>query len=47
MQSIPAAVDQNYIENEREFHGFHRGVYMYPCDEVSPSWRGLLVGFWL
>jgi hypothetical protein len=23
----------NYIENEREYHGYHRGLYMYPCDE--------------
>ncbi|KAF2868712.1 methyltransferase LaeA [Massariosphaeria phaeospora] len=24
---------QNYIENGRAYHGFRRGIYMYPCDE--------------
>jgi hypothetical protein len=26
---------QNYVENNREYHGFHKGKYMFPCDEVS------------
>ncbi|OCK90767.1 LaeA-like protein [Cenococcum geophilum 1.58] len=26
-------VPQNYIENGRLYHGFRRGIYMYPCDE--------------
>jgi hypothetical protein len=29
----PAATD-NYMENGRLYHGFRRGMYMYPCDEV-------------
>ncbi|KAL8648889.1 MAG: hypothetical protein Q9210_004725 [Variospora velana] len=24
----------NHIENGREYHGYRRGMYMYPCDEV-------------
>ncbi|KAL8859199.1 MAG: hypothetical protein Q9178_004302 [Gyalolechia marmorata] len=27
----------NHIENGREYHGFRRGMYMYPCDKVSIS----------
>ncbi|KAF1988618.1 LaeA-like protein [Aulographum hederae CBS 113979] len=30
---LAAAVPQNYLENNRLYHGFRRGVYMYPCDE--------------
>jgi hypothetical protein len=26
---------QNYVENNREYHGFRKGKYMFPCDEVS------------
>jgi trans-aconitate methyltransferase len=29
--AVPAA--QNYVENGRIYHGFRRGIYMYPCDE--------------
>ncbi len=25
------------MENGRMYHGYHRGIYMYPCDEVSLS----------
>ncbi|KAL8757836.1 MAG: hypothetical protein Q9199_001907 [Rusavskia elegans] len=25
----------NHIENGREYHGFRRGMYMYPCDKPS------------
>ena len=25
----------NYIEHDREYHGWRKGLYMYPCDEVS------------
>ena len=24
----------NYLENGRTYHGFRRGKYMFPCDEV-------------
>lgn len=24
-----------YMENGRLYHEFHKGIYMYPCDEVS------------
>ncbi|KAF2401850.1 LaeA-like protein [Trichodelitschia bisporula] len=30
---LATPVPQNYIENGRLFHGFRRGLYMYPCDE--------------
>ena len=33
---------QNYVENNREYHGFHKGKYMFPCDEVSGPIRRLL-----
>jgi hypothetical protein len=26
--------EPNYVENDREFHGWRKGLYMYPCDEV-------------
>ena len=26
--------DQPHLENGRLFHGFRKGIYMYPCDEV-------------
>lgn len=29
--AVPAAT--NYLENGRYYHGFRRGMYMYPCDE--------------
>lgn len=31
--AVPAS--SNYVENGRTYHGFRRGIYMYPCDEVS------------
>jgi hypothetical protein len=35
-RSLPvAAQNSNYHENGRLYHGFRRGIYMYPCDEVS------------
>jgi hypothetical protein len=34
--SLPVpAQNSNYLENGRWYHGFRRGIYMYPCDEVS------------
>ena len=33
--SVPVPVPKNHTENGREFHGFRKGIYMYPCDEVS------------
>ena len=24
-----------YEENGRLYHGFHKGIYLLPCDEVS------------
>jgi hypothetical protein len=32
---VPAQYS-NYLENGRWYHGFRRGIYMYPCDEVGP-----------
>lgn len=29
--AVPAT--SNYLENGRYYHGFRRGIYMYPCDE--------------
>jgi len=29
---VPAQ-NSNYMENGRWYHGFRRGLYMYPCDE--------------
>lgn len=31
-----ATLPPNHVENGRTFHGFHKGMYMYPCDEVIP-----------
>lgn len=25
----------DYMENGRMYHGYRKGTYMYPCDEVS------------
>ncbi|CBX97665.1 predicted protein [Plenodomus lingam JN3] len=34
--SLPVpAQNSNYLENGRWYHGFRRGIYMYPCDEVG------------
>lgn len=30
---MPASSD--HYENGRLYHGYRRGIYMYPCDEVS------------
>ncbi|KAI9810621.1 MAG: Secondary metabolism regulator lae1 [Pycnora praestabilis] len=29
----PGATPPNHVENGRLFHGFRKGIYMYPCDE--------------
>ena len=31
---VPAH-NSNYLENGRYYHGYRRGIYQYPCDEVS------------
>ena len=31
---VPAQ-NSNYLENGRYYHGYRRGIYQYPCDEVS------------
>ena len=31
--AVPA-LPPNHMENGRLFHGYHKGIYMYPCDEV-------------
>ena len=31
---VPAQ-NSNYLENGRWYHGFRRGIYMYPCDELE------------
>jgi hypothetical protein len=31
---VPAQ-NSNYLENGRLYHGYRRGIYMYPCDEVG------------
>lgn len=34
--SLPIPLnDQPHLENGRLFHGFRKGIYMYPCDEVK------------
>lgn len=35
--SEPIVRPGNYTENGREYHGYHRGKYMFPCDEVSTN----------
>ncbi|MCJ1468465.1 Secondary metabolism regulator lae1 [Pseudocyphellaria aurata] len=30
--AVPA-LPPNHVENGRLFHGYHKGIYMYPCDE--------------
>ena len=32
--SLPG-VPQDYWENGRKYHGFRKGKYMFPCDEVG------------
>lgn len=34
VQSV-AAPPPNYEENGRLYHGYRKGSYMYPCDEVN------------
>lgn len=31
---VPAQ-NSNYLENGRYYHGYRRGMYQYPCDEVG------------
>lgn len=31
---VPAQ-NSNYMENGRWYHGYRRGLYMYPCDEAE------------
>jgi len=33
--SSVAAPPADYEENGRKYHGYRKGSYMYPCDEVS------------
>lgn len=33
MCSLVVPASQTYEENGRLYHGFRRGLYMYPCDE--------------
>ena len=35
--AVPSSAQQNHMENGRMFHGYRRGLYMYPCDEVRTS----------
>ena len=35
MRRLAVPATSNYLENGRYYHGFRRGMYMYPCDEVS------------
>ncbi|CAI6339500.1 unnamed protein product [Periconia digitata] len=30
---LAVAASSNYLENGRYYHGFRRGIYLYPCDE--------------
>ncbi|KAF2493853.1 S-adenosyl-L-methionine-dependent methyltransferase [Lophium mytilinum] len=32
---LAVPVSGNYSENGRLYHGFRRGIYMYPCDELE------------
>jgi 2-polyprenyl-3-methyl-5-hydroxy-6-metoxy-1,4-benzoquinol methylase len=32
---MAGAPPPDYIENGRLYHGYRKGLYMYPCDEVS------------
>ena len=41
-----AGVLQNYVpadyeENGRLYHGYKKGIYMYPCDEVRDALKNL------
>ncbi|KAI4171369.1 MAG: hypothetical protein LQ343_004325 [Gyalolechia ehrenbergii] len=27
----------NHVENGREYHGYRRGMYLYPCDKEEQS----------
>ena len=31
----PVAKNPCYVENGREYHGYHKGIYLYPCDEAE------------
>lgn len=34
----------DYVENGRLYHGYRKGIYMFPCDEVpNPSQNFSLV----
>jgi hypothetical protein len=33
--TLPPLIPPNYIENGRLYHGFRKGRYMFPCDEVN------------
>lgn len=37
---VPAQ-NSNYLENGRYYHGYRRGIYQYPCDEVSSPSRAV------
>ncbi|KAF2458167.1 methyltransferase LaeA [Lineolata rhizophorae] len=32
---VPVPLPQNYLENGRLYHGFRRGIYLFPCDEAE------------
>jgi hypothetical protein len=33
--AVNSGIPPDYLENGRWYHGFHKGAYMYPCDEVG------------
>ena len=32
---ISSRIPSNHFEHGREYHGYRKGLYMYPCDEVG------------
>jgi hypothetical protein len=34
MPPLDPSIPPDYLENGRWYHGYRKGLYMYPCDEV-------------
>ncbi|KZF21952.1 methyltransferase LaeA [Xylona heveae TC161] len=44
---LAAPVPPNYMENGRLYHGFRKGIYMYPCDEQEKDRMDIYHKFFL
>jgi hypothetical protein len=32
---VPGTIEETHVENGREYHGYRKGIYMMPCDELE------------